>query len=67
MCCVMGYVQYCYVTVDAVMAEDVLFVVIVTVKAFMTHRSFPERDNNVYRIVWLKSPPIGIHGPLAVR
>ena len=35
MCYVMGYVQYCYVFVSDGMADDVLFVVIVAVKAFM--------------------------------
>ena len=43
MCYVMGYVQYCYVFVSDGMADDVLFVVIVAVKAFMAQLLSPRQ------------------------
>ena len=43
MCYVMGYVQYCYVFVSDGMADDVLFVVIVAVKAFMVQLLSPRQ------------------------
>ena len=39
----MGYVQYCYVFVSDGMADDVLFVVIVAVKAFMAQLLSPRQ------------------------
>ena len=35
MCYVTGYVQYCYVFVSYGLADNVLFIVIVAIKAFM--------------------------------
>ena len=50
MCYVMGYVRYCYMFVSDGMADDVLFVVIVAVKAFMVQLLSP-RQSISYRIV----------------
>ena len=43
MCYIMGYGQYCYVFVSDGMADDVLFVVIVAVKAFMVQLLSPRQ------------------------
>ena len=41
--CVIGYVQYCYVFVSDGVTDDVLFVVIVAVKAFMAQLLSPRQ------------------------
>ena len=43
MCYAMGYVQYCYAFVSDGMADDVLFVVTVAVKAFMAELLSPRQ------------------------
>ena len=43
MCYIMGYGQYCYVFVSDGMADDVLFVVIVAVKAFIVQLLSPRQ------------------------
>lgn len=56
MCWLWDMCKFCYATVCDAMADDVLFVGIVVLKAFRTtaaesKTNVPERDNKVYRAV----------------
>ena len=60
MCYVMGYVQYCYVTVDNVWLRMYCLLLLWLSRHLWrtteTKTNFPERDNKVYRMVYIPCP-----------